>query len=105
MYVDDRVASDIAAEKKTKKEASAFRKELQGDAREWYNNLDAEKRKKYETLKEDFKKRFPLRVLRTDPSLAVRVDNFERRVGESLAECINRATELSFRATDTQLSK
>lgn len=105
MYVEDRVANDIAAEKKAKKEASTFRKGLQGDAREWYNNLDAEKRQKYDKLKEDFKKRFPLRVLRTDPSLAARVDNFERRAGESLAECVNRATELSFRATDTQLSK
>lgn len=82
-----------------------FRRGLEGDAKEWYCNLPTEKRQDWAELKSAFIKRFPLRVYRADPGIAHRIDTLERRPSELFAAYINRATELSHRATDEQLKK
>lgn len=58
--------------------------------------LTSEKRKNWDDLKAGLKRRFPLRVLITDPGLASLTDNLKRRSTASLAAFVERATDLSF---------
>ncbi|KAH8168067.1 hypothetical protein CIB48_g183 [Xylaria polymorpha] len=98
-------AGEDNGERETLRVRSLFRKESKGEAKDWYLNLGSDKRKDWDKMKDSFEQRFLLKGFKADPGLVLRIDNLKRRPEETLAKFVRRATDLSYRASDTQLTK
>lgn len=81
---------------------SYFRRGLRGEAYKWYRRQSKECRSSWEQLKTVFKEWFCARRIDLDRGIAVRVNSFARRIGESLIDYLKRATKLADECNDEQ---